>query len=622
MNMIARVPSYRAVSFPPAQTVCERRSDGSIVMRSARKPPKVKQSSFADWVPYWAERRAGSLALCERDANGEWRSLTWSALWSQVQAVAAALLEINLGRQRQLILLSGNSIEQAVLLLAAEYVGVPAAPVSPAYSLQAGDFVRLKGVRELLSPGTIFVQSAEPFARALAALDCADSTVVAVDGAKAGQLSWASILATDLTPNRRAAIKAAHAAIRGEDTVRILFTSGSTGTPKGVATSYHNFKALMVYQADAFGSLVEPQPVFLDWLPWHHALGGVLNLGRSILLGATHYIDDGRPAPGLFQRTVRNLREISPTIFNNVPSFWMMLADELEQDPLLAQSLFSKVVNFGYGGASLPSDILHRIQSVAEKTIGERIAFCSGLASTETTGLGTYCGWATEDTGNIGVPAVGTEVKLVPLEGGDGRYEIRVRGPSNFSGYLNRPDLTAAAFDDEGYFCLGDAVRLADPNDPANGLRFAGRVSEDFKLTNGTWVRTGAVRVALLEQCAPLLSDAVICGHDHDYLAALAWPNIAACRRLAPELSELDATELVRHPAVVAALRDRLSSKTSGTSSLRVRRLMLMAEPPSIDANEIADKGYVNQAATRARRAHLVEELYQPGTASHIAYAG
>lgn len=618
----ARVPTYRAVSFPPTQTVCERRPDGSILMRSARKPAEVSQSSYAAWVPYWAERRGSSLALCERDAGGAWRSLTWSSLWSQVQAVAAALLEMNLGRQRQLMLLSGNSIEQAVLLLAAEYVGVPAAPVSPAYSLQGGDFIRLNGVRELLSPGAIFVQSVEPFERALAALDCADATVLAVNGAKAGQLGWAGILATELTPNRRAAIKAAHAAIRGQDTVRILFTSGSTGTPKGVATSYQNFKALMVYQADAFGSLVEPQPVFLDWLPWHHALGGVLNLGRSILLGAAHYIDDGRPAPGLFERTVRNLREISPTIFNNVPSFWMMLADELERDPLLARSLFSKVVNFGYGGASLPSDILHRIQSVAEKTIGERIAFCSGLASTETTGLGTYCGWATEDTGNIGVPAVGTEVKLVPLDGGDGRYEIRVRGPSNFSGYLDRPDLTAAAFDDEGYFCLGDAVRLADPANPANGLRFAGRVSEDFKLTNGTWVRTGAVRVALLDQCAPLLSDAVICGHDHDYLAALAWPNVAACRRLAPELSELDAAALVKHPTVVAALRDRLSSKTGGTSSLSVRRLMLMAEPPSIDANEIADKGYVNQAATRARRAHLVEELYQPGTASHIAYAG
>lgn len=615
----ARIPTYRAVSFPAPHTICEHRPDGSILMRSARKPAEVSQSSYADWVPYWAERRGSSLALCERDVGGAWRSLTWVSLWSQVQAVAATLLEMELGQQRQLMLLSGNSIEQAVLLLAAEYVGVPAAPVSPAYSLQSGDFIRLKGVRELLSPGAIFVQSVEPFERALAALDCADVPILAVNGAKSGQLSWTGILARELTPERYAAVEAAHAAVRPQHTVRILFTSGSTGTPKGVATSYQNIKALMNYQADAFGSVVEPQPVFLDWLPWHHALGGVLNLGRSVLLGGTHYIDDGRPTPGLFERTVRNLREISPTIFSNVPSFWMMMADELERDPLLARSLFSKVVNFSYGGASLPSDILHRIQTVAEKTVGERIAFCSGLASTETTGCGTYCGWATDDTGNIGVPAIGTEVKLVPLEGNDGRYEIRVRGSSVFSGYVNRPDLTAAAFDDEGYFCLGDAVRLANPNDPAEGLRFAGRVSEDFKLTNGTWVRTGAVRVALLEQCAPLLSDAVICGHDHDYLAALAWPNVAACQRLAPELSELDATALVKHPTVVAALRDRLSSKTSGTSSLSVRRLMLMAEPPSIDANEIADKGYVNQAATRARRAHLIEELYLPTPTSHIA---
>lgn len=614
-----RIPTYRAVSFPAPQTICEHRLDGSILMRSARQPAEVSQDSYADWVPYWAERRGNTLALCERDASGAWRSLTWSSLWCQVQAVAAALLEMNLAQQRQIMLLSGNSIEQAVLLLAAEYVGVPAAPVSPAYSLQSGDFIRLKGVRELLSPGAIFVQSVQPFERALAALHCAGATVVAVNGAKTDQLGWASILARELTPSRRAAVEAAHAAVRVQDTVRILFTSGSTGTPTGVATSYQNIKALMTYQADAFGSLVEPQPVFLDWLPWHHALGGLLNLGRSVLLGGTHYIDDGRPTPGLFERTVRNLRDISPTIFNNVPSFWMMMTDELERDPVLARSLFSKVVNFGYGGANLPSDILHRIQRVAENTIGERIAFCSGLASTETTGLGTYCGWATEDTGNIGVPAVGTEVKLVPLEGGDGRYEIRVRGPGNFSGYISRPDLTEAAFDDEGYFCLGDAVRLSDPADPASGLRFAGRVSEDFKLTNGTWVRTGAVRVALLDQCAPLLSDAVICGHDRDYLAALAWPNVAACQRLAPELLKLDADALVRHPTVIAALCDRLSGKAAGTSSLSVKRLMLMAEPPSIDANEIADKGYVNQASTRARRAHLIEELYLPKPASHIA---
>jgi len=422
-----------------------------------------------------------------------------------------------------------------------------------------------------------------------------------------------------LTPERRAALAAAHAAVQPTDTVRVLFTSGSTGIPKGVNLTYSNFKAVASYYADNLGWLLESQPVFLDWLPWYHGLGGVLNLGRSIQFGATHYIDDGRPLPGMMDRTVRNLREVSPSIFTSVPSAWAMLAAELERDPKLAQSLFARVHYFGYGGASLPTSVWQRIQHVAEETIGERITFCSGLASTETSGMGTYCGWPTEGTGNIGTPVPGAEIKLLPLEGSAGRYEIRMRGPHVFAGYIKHPEMTAAAFDEEGFFRMGDAVRLVNPSDPAEGMLFDGRVVEDFKLINGTWVQTGAMRLSLLDQCAPLLSDAVICGHDNEFVAALAWPNVAACQRLAPELAELDAAALTKHPVVVDALRDRLRGQRVAGVSLTIQRLLLMAEPPSADANEIADKGYVNQATTRARRAHLVEELYQKQPAAHVA---
>ncbi|EYS87472.1 feruloyl-CoA synthase [Cupriavidus sp. SK-4] len=612
---------YRPVYFPERHTLVEYRPDGTLILRSASTPAAIAQNGLVDFLPQWAERRGGTPAFCERKVLGAWRSISWAELWQQVQAVAAALLELGLGQQRPLMLLSGNSIEQVILLLAAEYVGVPAAAVSPAYSTVSRDFARLKGVAELVPPAAVFVQAAAPFARALAALEQPEVPVIAVDGASAGQIAWDDLIATELTPERRAALAAAHAAIRPQDIVRVLFTSGSTGSPKGVATSYRNLKAVAAYFVDNFEALLGRQPVFLDWLPWHHGLGGIVNLGRSVVLGATHYIDDGRPVPGLFERTVRNLREISPTVFSSVPSALGMLADALERDPVLARSLFAELINFGYGGASLPRDVLQRIQRVAVQTVGKRIVFCSGLASTETTAMGVYCSWATDDVGNIGVPMPGAEVKLVPLDGGDGRYEIRMRGEFLFSGYLKRPDLTAVAFDEEGYFRLGDAVYLVDPLRPAKGLRFAGRVGEDFKLANGTWVRTGAVRLGLLDQCAPLLTDAVICGHDHEYLAALAWPNMAACRQLAPELVGLEAEALVAHPLVVAALRERLRAPGATGASLSVRRLLLMADPPSGDANEIADKGYVNQAATRARRAHLVEELFQAQPAAHIACA-
>ena len=615
-------PSYRPVRFPERRTLVERRSDGTLILRSERALPRIEQRSFADFIPLWAAQRGDTAAFCERDPNGAWRSLSWSELWRQVQVVAAALLDMGLNAQRPLMLLSGNSIEQAVVLLAAEYAGIPTAPVSPTYALMSKDFARLKAICEMVPPGAVFVQSVTPYERALTALDLGSVPVIAVEQAKNGHFAWEALTRRSLDETGRRVIERAHAAVKRDDTARVLFTSGSTGLPKAVRLTFGNLGAVAAYYSDSFAWLLESQPVFLDWLPWHHGLGGVLHLGRAIQFGATHYIDDGRPVPGMIERTVRNLREVSPTIFTSVPSAWTVLATELERDQPLADSLFAKASFFGYGGASMPVEVWKRIQDVAEKTIGERITFCTGLASTETSGMGTYCSWPTDTPGNIGTPALGSEVKLVPLEGGDGRYEIRMRGPNVFGGYIGQPELTAAAFDEEGFFRFGDAVRLADPTDPAQGMVFAGRTVEDFKLANGSWVRTGALRLALIDRCAPLLSDAVICGHDRDHLAALAWPNVAACRRIAPELASLDADALATHPLVVAELSRRLSQQKSGGATLVIERLMLMAEPPSLDANEIADKGYVNQAITRARRAHLIDALYQADPASHVACIG
>ncbi|MDE2363572.1 MAG: AMP-binding protein [Hyphomicrobiales bacterium] len=616
---LADIP-YRRVGFPERRTIVEHRPDGALILRSARMPRKIEHNSFAGFVPAWALRRGYKPAFSERDAQGNWRTLTWTQLWEQMQIVASSLLDLGLGPDRPLIFLSGNSIEQAVALLAAEYVGIPAAPVSPPYSLLSKDFTRLKGVTRLLKPSAIFVQNSGPFERAIAAMDMPDAKVIAVADARDSQIPWARLAGGRLTAAKRSQVEAAHNAIRAEQTVRILFTSGSTGEPKGVPASYANFQALAGIMLGMWESLSEPQPIFLDWLPWHHGFGGYINFGRTLLLGGAHYIDDGRPLPGMFDRTVRNLREVAPTIFGTVPVAWAMLVSELERDPALARNMFSNAVHFGYGGASLQRDVWERVQRVAVQTVGERIMFSSALGSTETTGGGTWCDWPQDELGNIGVPSPGSELKLLPLESDENRYEIRVRSPANFNGYVGRPDLTAAAFDDERFFRLGDAVRLVDPADPGKGLRFDGRVVEDFKLANGTWVRTGIVRLALLDRCAPLITDAVVCGQDGDFVGALAWPNIAACQRLAPELSNLDAPALVRHPIVIQALRQRLEHAAGGASQI-VQRVMLMAEPPSIDANEIADKGYINQAATRARRAHLVAELLQNPPAPHIAVA-
>ncbi|MEK7346681.1 MAG: AMP-binding protein [Pseudomonadota bacterium] len=612
---------FRKAHMPKFETLVERRADGTLLMRSAHAIGRAAQSTVSEFIAHWAAERGEQPVLCERDGTGQWRKLSWRDFWEQVQIAAAALLEMGLGQDKPLMVLSGNSIELAVLLYAAEHVGVPVAPVSPAYSLMSSDFSRLKAVAELVPPAAIFVQSAPAFARALAALGTAQVQVIAVSDAAPGQLAWSDFMQGGLTAARRERVAAAHAALAPTQVARILFTSGSTGAPKGVATTYEGVRYLVDFLSDIFGVLTALRPVYLDWLPWHHAFGLFVNLNRSLVTGGTHYIDDGRPVPGQFERTVRNLREVSPTLFNSVPTAWAMLVDALERDDELARSLFSKVVGLGYGGASLGHDVWQRLQRVAERTVGERIQFQTGLASTETAGAGTFNNEVGEDLGNIGLPSPGSQLKLVPLEGGDGRYEIRVRTPFAFGGYVRRPDLTQQAFDEEGFFCIGDAVRLADPADPARGLRFAGRVAEDFKLANGTWVRTGAVRMALVEQCAPLLNDAVICGHDQNYISALAWPHLGECRKLDPALAELDAAALALHPIVLDALAQRLGAR-GGNPSAQVQRLLLLAEPPSLDGNEIADKGYVNQAVTRARRAHLIPLLYaNPATAQVVCVA-
>jgi len=615
-------PAYRDSGLARPTVACETRPDGTLRLWARETPLELPEVGLSGFVARWAETRGAQPAFSERGGPDSWRSITWAEFHQQMLSVAAGLLELGLSQSRPLMILSGNSLEQAVLLMAAEYVGIPTAPVSPSYSLLSQEFTRLLGMKELVEPAAAFVQSAPPFAKALQALGLSAGAVIAVKDAAQGQLSWQQLVDAPMTPERFAAVAAARAAIDVKrDIAKIFFTSGSTGVPKGVPLTYDNVSRMSAQirytQAGAPGAPSAPM-VMLDWLPWNHAFAGLGNLGRAFTLGASYYIDDGRPLPGQFARTVQNLREVAPTMYSNVPGAWALLTAELERDEALAHSFFSRMRFVGYGGASLPRDVWERFQAVALRTVSERLVFVSGFGATETSALGSNFNLPNDDVGNVGVPGPGMEVKLVPLEGGDGRYEIRMRGRHLFPGYLKRPDLTQAAFDEEGFYSLGDAVRLADPHNPQAGLRYAGRCVEDFKLANGTWVRTGSVRVELIAKCTPLLADAVVCGHDRNYVAALAWPNVAACQRLAPELARLSAAELVEHPLVIAALAAKLREQ-DGPTSQQVRRVLLMAEPPSPDANEIADKGYINQATTRLRRAHLIEQLYAEPAPVHVA---
>ncbi|KYK47600.1 acyl-CoA synthetase [Bradyrhizobium liaoningense] len=600
-------PAFRKVQWLARDIEVERRNDGTVVLKS-RIPLQPYEKHIPASLAKWAKEAPERIWLAQRGGpNREWRKVSYGEANRTVDALTQGLLNLKLAG-RPVTILSGNSIEHALMTQAAMQARAPAAPVSPAYSLMSHDHVKLKYLFDLIKPAVVMVQDGPTFEKALKALDLTGVTVVHVarpcDGIES--VSFAELAATSVTADVEASI----AEITPQTVGKLLFTSGSTGMPKAVINTQEMMCAnaammMQVRPRDPNG----PISTMLDWMPWNHTMGGNAAFHPILVDGGTLYIDDGRPMPGQFDETLRNLREISPTYYANVPAGYAALAAAMEKDDALCRSFFKNLSIMAYGGARLPDDLYERMQALAVKTTGERIVFYTGWGSTETapTSTGTY--WDTERVGLIGLPFPGVELKMVPC---GSKYELRLRGVNVTPGYFGQSDLTTKMFDEEGFYCIGDAGIFVDDTDPVQGIIFAGRVVEDFKLTTGTFVHVGSLRTDAIAAATPVVHDALVAGQDRAFIGLLAWPNLHACRQLVgnPDLSFADA---VRHPEVIACFRRGLEAhnrECEGASSRMIARAMLMVEPPSIDGNELTDKGYINQRAGLERRAALVERLY------------
>ena len=580
-------------------------SDGSLRLRS-----RIALGALEAHLPGLLHRQAraqpGQVWIAQRaSAGAQWRQLTYGDAARQVHAATQWLLELDRPGACVMVL-SENSIEHAILELAAMQARMPYVPVTPAYSLLSDDHAKLKAMAALMQPAVVFAQSGQRYERALRAIDLPGTRRVHVADAPAAleSTSWDALMAK----NPGAAIDDSVAAITHDTVAKYLFTSGSTGVPKAVPITQRMLCATMRMHAQTIGRAPEsPASVLLEWLPWSHVAGGTAIFNSVLEDGGTLYLDDGRPIPGEFDKTLRNLREVSPTRFSSVPAGYAMLADALDGDEALGRTFFRQLRRLTSSGARLPASVYQRIQAQAVRHLGHRIPFVSSYGSTETCAGTTVVHWPTDQSGLIGLPQPGVELKLVPLD--DARYEVRVKGPSVMPGYLGQPELTRQSFDADGFYCMGDAVTFVDRARPEEGLVFAGRVAEEFKLQSGIFVRVGTLRVEAVNALAPLVSDVVVCGADRAEVGLLAWLNVKACQE---RMGVKSPAELVRHAPLREALRAALrahNARHTG-SSMRIRRLLLLEQPPSMDAGEITDKGYVNQRAVLARRAADVETLY------------
>lgn len=598
-------PPLRPVALWDADVAHEIRADGSILVWQRGALPDYGRC-LSDRIAHWAAVAPDRTWMAERGPDGAWRRTTYAQLQAALPALGQGLLDLGLSVERPLLILSGNSVTHGMMALAAQYAGIPSAAIAPAYATSGEGFAKLAAIRDQITPGAVYAEDTTPFAAALAAT-LAGLPVIGLTGAAVTH-PFATLRATPPGPG----VQAAHAATGPDTVAKFMFTSGTTGNPKAVIQTQRMLCSNMAMVADCYAYMRDEPPVVVDWAPWNHVASGSKVFNMVLWNGGTYWLDTGKPSPAGMAQTLQNLREISPNWYFNVPVGYEMLIQAMQADPALAANFFRDVKLLMYAGAAMAEHTWAELDRLAVQMTGQRILLATGLGATETAPFALYCTEPQDRPGNIGVPSKGLVLKLVPVEG---RWEARLKGPSITPGYWRNPELSAAAFDDEGFYCLGDALRFAVPGDPARGFLFDGRTAENFKLATGTWVAVGPLRARVIDALQGLALDAVIAGEGQNELGALLVPFRPAIAKLVPDGAALPDAELMAHPALAAHVARLLGdyNARAGGSSLRIARALFLDQPLSLDRGEVTDKGSVNQRAVLRNRADLVERLYAGG---------
>ncbi|WP_407157977.1 feruloyl-CoA synthase [Bradyrhizobium sp. STM 3557] len=614
----ASVHPLRAISFNDPAVGIEHRADGTIYLRP-KKPLAGYPRRVTDRLYHFAETTPDRVFMAERAGSTGWRELTYAELLAASRHIASALLERGLSAERPVMILSGNSIDHALVAFGALHAGIPFCPVSPAYSLVSRDYGKLSYLMNLLTPGLVFADDADAFADALVANVPAGTEIAASFGKVAGRevTRLADLMATPLY----AGLGAAHEAIGGDTIAKFLLTSGSTGNPKAVINTQSMLCANQVMIRETLAFLKDEPPVIVDWLPWNHTFGGNHNIGLTLFNGGSMYLDRGKPVPGGIEETVRNLREISPTVYFNVPKGYESLLPYLRDDAHLRKMFFRRLHAMFFSGAALAPHVWNELDELSFAETGARVPMLTGLGSTETAPFFMSVNPRTSRSGHVGLPVSGNEAKLVP---NNGKLEVRARGPNVTPGYWRQAEVTAASFDEEGFYRMGDALKPADPNDLHAGFDFDGRIAEDFKLASGTWVSVGPLRARFIAACAPLVRDVVIAGINRDEISAIVVLDLDGCRLINATLPHDDLAAIAADPLIREAFRERFARffGTATGSSNRITRAVLLGTPLSIDRGEVTDKGSINQRAVLDNRKELIEQLYAATPPEEIIVVG
>ena len=593
------------LTYPPQEIDVETKEDGTIILRSPLELGECEKSVGQKFRKTCKEHK-DSIWLAER-VGEDWKTIKYGEALPFVDSLAQSMVDMGLSQTRGVMILSGNSVNHGLINIAALSAGIPLSPISVAYSMMSSDYAKLKHCFDLVEPGMIYVEDGKLFEKALENLDLNNILVVCTNNPSENiNMKLFDDLLSVVPKN---SLQTTYDSVNHDSIAKYLFTSGSTGMPKGVINTQLMLCTNMQQVQQIRPHEMDKHNVVVDWLPWNHTMGGNHIFNGVFWSGGSLYIDKGRPMPGMFDETVRNLKEISPSYYTSVPAGLAMLLEKLISDDELQKNFFKNLISVGYGGASLPPEVWYGLRDLFKEKTGKDLNLVCGWGATETAPVATSTYFKLDEPGNIGLPIPGVEIKMVPS---GGKMELRVRGKNITPGYLKRPDLTEKAFDKDGFYLIGDAGKLVDEDDPSRGIDFDGRVVENFKLLTGTWVDVGTLRILVVNACAPLIQDAVIAGHDKNYITVLAWPNIEACKKIINDDAVTNPPEILNHQLIRDKIKSSLAihNKNYPGSSTKVKKIILMDKPPSFDDNEITDKGYINQSSALTSRKILVDKLY------------